>query len=247
MYYGRWDLQCTWQECGFGHGSGVCRGVIISGGNYTSPALPFQNRASRIWAERNRVHIVNIVTLPSGSKYMLDVGFGGDGATKPLPLISGHITQNLGSQQVRLLHGTIPQQLDQSQKLWIYQYRNREEQEWNSFFAFPETEFLPMDFEVMSFYTSQHQGGTNFQTRTVLVIRFLLGEREGREEVVGKVMLVNGDVKRNDGGRTRVVEVCRTEDDRVRALREHFEIELTEEEILGIKGRNVELREEEYE
>jgi hypothetical protein len=178
---------------------------------------------------------------------MLDVGFGGDGATKPLPLISEHITHNLGTQEIRLLHSTIPQQHDQSQKLWIYQYRNGKDKEWNSFYAFPETEFLPADFEVMSFYTSQYMGGTNFQTRTVLIVRFLLGKvedgerEEGREEIVGKVMLVNGEVKRNDGGKTRLILTCTTEEERVWALKEHFEIELTEEEIYGIKGRNVEL------
>jgi arylamine N-acetyltransferase len=174
---------------------------------------------------------------------MLDVGFGGDGATKPLPLISEHVTQNLGTQEIRLLHSAIPQQVDQSQKLWIYQYRNEKDKEWNSFYAFPEAEFLPADFEVMSFFTSQSMGETNFQTRTVLIVRFLLGRvGDGEEEgIVGKVMLVNGEVKRNDGGKTRVVMTCKNEEERVKALKKHFEIELTEEEINGIKGRNVEL------
>lgn len=34
-----------------------------------------------------KVHIVNLVTLPDGTKWMTDVGFGGDGATKPMPLV----------------------------------------------------------------------------------------------------------------------------------------------------------------
>ncbi|PMD52559.1 uncharacterized protein K444DRAFT_619932 [Hyaloscypha bicolor E] len=95
----------------------------------------------------------------------------------------------------------------------------------------------------MSFFTSQSTGETNFQTRTVLIVRFLLGRvGDGKEEgIVGKVMLVNGEVKRNDGGKTRVVMTCKNEEERVNALRKHFEIELTEEEINGIKGRNVEL------
>jgi hypothetical protein len=54
-------------------------------------------------------------------------------------------------------------------------------------------------------------------------------------------MLVNGEVKRNDGGRTRVVQVCKTEEERVKALRDHFAIELPEEEINGIKGMSTEL------
>ena len=77
----------------------------------------------------------------------------------------------------------------------------------------------------------------SFQTWTVLVVKFL---REG-ENVVGKVMMVNGDVKRNDGGRTGLVRRCETEDDRLDALKEHFGITLTEEEREGIRGRVVEL------
>ncbi len=111
---------------------------------------------------------------------------------------------------------------------------------WNSFFAFSEIEFLPADFEVMNFFTCQNTGEINFQRRTVLIVRFLRGREEG-DGVVGKVMLVAGEVKRNNGGMTSVVLVCKTEEERVKALREYFDIQLVEEEISGIRGRNVEL------
>ena len=77
----------------------------------------------------------------------------------------------------------------------------------------------------------------NFQTRTVLIVRFL---REG-ESVVGKVMLVNGEVKRNMGGKTETVMVCRTEAERVHAMEEYFGISLTVEEKDSVSGRNVDL------
>lgn len=80
-------------------------------------------------------------------------------------------------------------------------------------------------------------GCRNFQTRRVLVVRFL---REG-EAVVGKLMLMNGEVKQNMGGKTETVMVCRTESERVRALEEYFNITLTEEERGGVRGRNVDL------
>ena len=171
---------------------------------------------------------------------MVDVAFGGDGATKPLPLISGHVEQNLGPQEIRLLYSTISHQIDQSKKLWIYQYRNGKDKEWNSFYAFPDIEFLPQDFEIMNYFTSTSQGW-NFQTRTVLIVRFLRGKDAEAEKIVGKVMLVNGEVKRNMGGKTEVVQVCQTEEERVRALEEYFAITLTEEEKDGVRGRNVEL------
>jgi arylamine N-acetyltransferase len=180
---------------------------------------------------------VNIVTLPDGSKYVVDVGFGGDGPTMPMPLISEQPMRNLGAQEVRLVYDRIPQQVDKGQKFWIYQYRNGPEREWNSYYCFPGLEFMPEDLVVMNHYTSTYQGGTNFQTRRVLVVRFL---RE-RREIVGKVMLVDGEVKRNLGGRTEMVMVCEREEERIRALGEHFNVSLTAEEVAGINGRNVEL------
>ncbi|TVY40342.1 Arylamine N-acetyltransferase [Lachnellula subtilissima] len=194
------------------------------------------------------VHIVNIITLPSGSKYHCDVGFGGDGATKPLPLISGHVTRNLGSQEIRLVHEALPHSSQQDQLHlfevgkevefeieieWIYQYRNSPTLPWNAFYAFPELEFSAPDFEIMSYFTSTSTSVVNFQTRTVLIVRFLLGrvssepnDKNGEADelngqggvdgpdceiddgtgelghlgIVGKIMLVNGEVKRNDGG-----------------------------------------------
>ncbi|KAH8589279.1 arylamine N-acetyltransferase 1 [Bisporella sp. PMI_857] len=185
------------------------------------------------------VHIVNIVTLPDGEKYMVDIGFGGDGATKPLPLVPNTPTHNLGTQEIQLSYSNIPPQTTRrsTQKFWIYQYRNSPTAPWNDFYAFAEFEFFPNDFEVMNFYTSTSESETNFQTRRVLVIRFL---REG-ERIVGKVMLVDGLVKRNLGGKTETVVECKTENERVKALEEHFAIMLTEEERDSVRGRNVDL------
>ncbi|KAF2259221.1 cysteine proteinase [Lojkania enalia] len=192
------------------------------------------------------VHIVNIVTLPSGAKYMLDVGFGGDGATKPLPLLSGHSTHNLGNQEIRLIYDHIPTQTHRTEasKLWIYQYRNGPHLPWNSFYAFPELEFLESDFRIMNWYTGSHP--ESFQVFTLLVIKFLKREKEGakngEQEVYGKRMLVNGTVKENLGGRTRVVQECATEEERVRALEGLFGIILTGEEREGIMGHPTELK-----
>jgi len=177
-----------------------------------------------------RVHIVNIVTFSDGSKYMVDVGFGGDGATAPLPLLEGHVTHNIGSQEIQLVHGTIDQQVDKSRKLWIYQYRNGADKPWNSFYCFPEFEFLHADFEVMNCFTSTSPDC--FQTSTMLVIKFL----RKADEIYGKIMLVNGEVKENTGGKTRVIKVCKTDEERVESLKEYFGITITNEQREGIRG-----------
>ena len=181
------------------------------------------------------IHMVNIVTFEDGVKYMVDVSFGGDGAIKPIPLIEGRVIQNIGSQELQLVRDILPGQSTTSQKLWIYQYRNGQDRPWNSFYCFPELEFTHADFEGMNHFTSQSPA--SFHTWTVIIVKFL---RE-REKIVGKTMLIDGAVKENLGGRTVLLRSCKTEDDRLAALREYFGITLTSEEVGGIKGRTTEL------
>lgn len=189
---------------------------------------------------------MNIVTLSDSSRWSVDVGFGGDGATKPLPLIPDHITPNIGTQELRLTRDFLPTQTERTPGLerWIYQYRNAPQNPWNSFYSFSDAfEFSPIDFEAMNFYTSAHP--QSFQTRQVLVVKFLRRLKEGsttEQEVYGKRMLVDGVVKENLGGRTRVVERCRTEKERVEALERWFGICFSEEEREAIRGWRTELK-----
>ena len=179
-----------------------------------------------------RVHIVNIVTLDNGDKYVVDVAFGGDGPTRPMRLAENHIITNLGSQQIRLAKKPIPQ-FDTEYEFWIYQYRNSLDSPWHSFYCFMEVPFIYEDFSIMSYWTST----ASHQTWTVLIVKF---QRE-EGHVSGKIMLVNDMVKRNMGGKTIVVQVCKNEEERIQALSEHFGITLIDEEQKGIKGTVTEL------
>lgn len=171
------------------------------------------------------------MTLDEG-KYVSDVAFGGDGPTAPMKLVENDIVTNLGSQEVRYALETIPQ-FESEQKYWIYQYRNRKDRAWNSYYSFQEIPFHYNDFEVFNYFTSTN----SHQVHTVLIVRFL---REG-SEIVGKVMLVNGTVKKNLGGKTEVVFKAKTEEERVEALRIYFGITLTDLERSAIHGRSTEL------
>jgi len=190
------------------------------------------------------VHIVNIVELSDGSKWMCDVAFGGDGATKPLPLLEDHVTHNMGTQEVRLVQDHIPAQVDRRPhtKMWIYQYRNSADQAWNSFFAFYEVEFSAEDFGVMNWYTGHSPESP--QLGGLLVIKFLRREKkdgEGEDEIYGKRMLIGETIKENLGGKTSMVETCASEKERIAALEKWFDITLTEEEAGGIAGWKTEL------
>jgi arylamine N-acetyltransferase len=179
---------------------------------------------------------VNIIILPDGSRYSCDVGFGGDGPTRPLPLISGNIIPNLGSQEIRLQHEVIPDYLTEPQKLWVYQYRNGAAKPWNSFYTFGENEWLPRDFDAINYWASTYPD--TIQTNNMLIVRFLKRPESG---IYGKVMLVNNEVKQNLGGKTSLLQTCKTENERIEVLKSVFDITLSDEERLGIKGRLTEL------
>ncbi|WAO94951.1 Hypothetical protein NCS54_01255800 [Fusarium falciforme] len=187
-------------------------------------------------------HIVNIVTFPDGSKYHSDVAFGGDGATMPMPLIDGLVHENLGTQQIRLVKDWIPHQVHRTEetKLWIYQYRNSVDKEWNSFYSFPGIEFYALDWGVVNWWINTHPD--SHQRRNALTIKFLRWpvERDEKykweQEIYGKMMLVNGVVKQNLGGKTKVITICETEEQRIEALEKYFDISLTDEEKSGIRG-----------
>lgn len=182
------------------------------------------------------VHVVNIVTLQDGSKWMVDVGFGGDGATKPLPLIDGATVHNLGTQEIRLIRDKIPEQVNPEQLYWIYQYRNSPDAEWNSFYAFPGVEFSLADFGIINWWACNCP--QSFQTFTVLVVKFYRQD----DKIVGKVMLINDTIKRNLGGKTEVVAVLKSENERIAALRQWFDIQLSNIEEVAIAGHTTEIR-----
>jgi arylamine N-acetyltransferase len=187
--------------------------------------------------------MINIITFPDGQKWACDVAFGGDGMTVPMLLAEGNIITNLGTQEIRYAYEPITQlparkPTIQPSLFWTYQYRNSPSQPWNSFYVFREHEFLLEDFRIMSYYAST--SAESFSTYTVVAVKFLRGE--GADRVTGKVMLINGTVKRNLGGKTEVVEECETEEQRVTALKKWFGIELSEAQREGIKGYVSELR-----
>ncbi|KAJ5771617.1 hypothetical protein N7520_002146 [Penicillium odoratum] len=184
-------------------------------------------------------HIVNILEL-NGIQYHIDVAFGGDGPTKPIPMISGSTIRNLGTQEVRLIYGNMSKQSRPSQKLWIYQYRNGVDKEWNSFYSFGEFEFFQEDFAVINRYTSWDTITKNNHW----IVKFLRegevgglqllegelcacahGDDEDEVGIVGKIMYVNGDVKLNMGGKTRVIDSFKTEEEKLAGLKKWFAFE----------------------
>ena len=173
--------------------------------------------------------MINIITLPDGQKYMLDVGFGSDGPTRPLPLVHGQVLQGILPQELRLVRENIAENTDPDQKLWIYQRRYSPEDEWNSTYCFTEVEFLPQDYEMMNFWTSQSR--KSMFTSRVVAVKMIMEN----ETVVGTLSLAGGEIKRRIRGSTERW-ICKTEQERVEALKTWFKIELAADEQKGIRG-----------
>lgn len=214
--------------------------------------------ALRLIADVNGV-VVNLVLLEDGSIWSCDVGFGGDGPTSPLqllPLPAGqepHVTNNLGAQAVRLRKGQLPDTLrKEANQVWFYEYRNGKDADWNTYYAFSEMEASAWDLECANWWVASHP--ESFQRKQILVVKFLRSrgtqaqnansgkDAEVEGKVVGKIMLADGVLKRNMGGKTEVVKICRTEEERVQVLEEHFGIYLTDKERQGIQGFETQLK-----
>lgn len=219
-----------------------------------------------------RCLVVNLVLLDGGSIWSCDVGFGGDGPTSPLLLSSTpgkepEVVDNLGAQEIRLRKGVFPGVArEEANQVWLYEYRNSKTASWNTYYAFGEAEASSSDLECCNFWVASHPD--SFQRKQILVVKFLtnhteqttsedkcasgatqtLDIKQAREtvnevEVIGKVMLADGVVKRNMGGKTEVLKVCRSEEERIGALKHYFGICLTKEEQGAIKDFETELRE----
>lgn len=99
---------------------------------------------------------------------------------------------------------------------------------------------MEADFRILNFWTS---GASSFQSALQLVVLFLRRTgKDGKEEIYGKRMLSGNVVKENLGGKTAVVEVCESEEQRVEALRKWFGITLSQEEKEGVRGWQTEIK-----
>jgi arylamine N-acetyltransferase len=181
--------------------------------------------------------MINIVIIED-QRYLVDVGFGADVATHPLPLVSGHVCTGIAPQSIRLEYKRLEQHTDPSQRVWVYSHRDNDDAPWVEAYSFLEVEFFPQDYEVMNLSTMTLP--QSFFTQTVLCIKILLSEEtEGME---GVLILHQNVVKKRIRGVTNVLEELKSEEDRVKALQKWFGIVLNEEEKNGIIGLATELR-----
>ncbi|KAI9931346.1 hypothetical protein ASPWEDRAFT_34071 [Aspergillus wentii DTO 134E9] len=176
-------------------------------------------------------HMLLIVTI-EGRKYMVDVGFGSNCATRPLPLEENAVATFIAPGEMRLIKDSIPELTDKSQRLWIYQVRYTPESEWIPQICFSEVEFLPQDFAVLNFFTSQNP--VSWFTQSFVCARMIL-DGSGND-IQGQYIMWGNDVKMRVRGQSEVLQTLKTEEDRIQALARWFDMRFREDEILAIRG-----------
>ncbi|KAJ5823177.1 Arylamine N-acetyltransferase [Penicillium robsamsonii] len=182
-------------------------------------------------------HMILIVII-RGEKYMIDVGFGNNCATAPLLLQEGATATAIAPSEMRIVRESIAEFTDQSQKIWIYQTRYNPESDWLPMICFSDVEFLPQDFGVMNFSVSQSR--TSWFTQVFVCMRMILDP--SGTEIIGQCVMSGKEVKERLGGKTEILQVLETEEDRVKALAKYFNMHLREDEIQGIRGMTSELK-----
>ena len=179
-------------------------------------------------------HMLNLVRL-DGQWYVVDVGMGSMGPNLPYPLKDGFETTSIAPRRIRVQLRAISESYgDRSNKMWCYDacYQPGENGEnvWTPVYCFTETEFLPQDYEIMSWFTSTNP--RSFFTRYVTSTKMMTDE--AGEAIIGNVTLFEGTVRETVGSDRKVVKECTTEKERLEALKEWFGIEFTDEEKNGI-------------
>ncbi|KAG4415310.1 hypothetical protein IFR04_011565 [Cadophora malorum] len=183
-------------------------------------------------------HMANIVTIGS-SRYLVDVGYGVDGPSCPLPLESGEICIGLPSQQLKLEKKKLAQHTDPDQTVWVYSQR-REPEDWQEIYHFPDVEMFSEDFEVLNHYAMTK----SLWSQVVVAQRFTFNAavKQRSTELSGTILLIRNQLKSRMGRDKELVRTIETEEERISTLTEDFAITLTDDECCAIKGFMSELK-----
>ena len=208
------------------------------GGRVSRAMSPFPEvRQSQAATYDGWNHMLNLVLL-DGEWYIVDVGMGAMGPNLPYPLRDGFEMTSVAPRKIRLQLRPIAESYathSPKPSLWCYDVcynpvTDPTQNAWVPVYCFTETEFLPQDYEVMSWFTSTND--RSFFTRYVLCTKMLMDELE--ETIVGNVTLFNNLIRKSIGTNRSIVRECKSENERVQALAEFFGIELSDEERNGI-------------
>ncbi|KAI8958088.1 cysteine proteinase [Daldinia sp. FL1419] len=201
-------------------------------------------------------HCVNIVIIGQ-ERYMVDVGFGANGPTHPAPLRHDDPRPHIEGTDalMRFVREPIPQQVDQGQKIWIYQHQISADTEWVPMYCFVDIEFLLEDIRGMNL--SPWKDPSSWFTRKIVSSRFttdaegdagepsFMSDKAVAEgKIDGALILFQDTLKWRREGQTVQIAKFETEEQRLDALKKYFGIEFDEEDRLAIRGTTSEIKQD---
>ncbi|PPJ51872.1 hypothetical protein CBER1_09077 [Cercospora berteroae] len=183
-------------------------------------------------------HMLNLVRIDE-TWYVVDAGTPPLGPNIVFPLQDGFEAVAIPPRKIRLQKRSIPEHYasreQDAQKLWCYDFclhpdQPGREDVWTPIYCFTETEFLPQDYEMMSFFTSHNP--RSFFTYSVLCAKMIMDEAS--QVIIGDITLFNDSVRKTVAGKREILAELKTEEERVAALKDFLRVEMTEEERTNI-------------
>ncbi|KAJ2916667.1 hypothetical protein MD484_g3768, partial [Candolleomyces efflorescens] len=184
----------------------------------------------------------------SSETYLVDVGFGGTGLVRPIPLVSGQKSEVMGvgpTEFHRLIKEPFPHS-SLGQGVWnlevqhvsLGETRLSTKAPWKRMFAFCEQEFFYEDCVAASATVTR---GHPLFTQNILCIRFLL-EDQSPESNLYRIVMYGNEAKARRNGETKIFATFQTELDRVKALREIFDIQVDDASVKFVAGGLAQLK-----
>ena len=197
-------------------------------------------------------HQVILVKLDDG-KYLVDVGLGAQGSLEPLRLKEGATSAGSPGVTHRLVRKAIAPFTDQDQQMWVVEFSTsktstnfprdtqlHKDEGWKPAYCFEDKEWLPQDFEPITFAKSKDPKSMFVQT--LMLSKPLLSE-DG-SHAIGQVTLVGCMITRRmlrsekESWTVEKEELrnCKSEEERIDGLQRWFGVKLRDEEKRGIVG-----------
>jgi arylamine N-acetyltransferase len=161
----------------------------------------------------------------------------GNGPTRPLPLVHEQSSKwGCTETELRLMYREPSNPIVQG--IWTFESRISSQHDWAPNYCFGLTEFLPQDFEIMSYATSTRR--TSWFTFEIICLKMILDDE--KDEIVGVFILSASTLKRRILGNTEIIAECANESQRVALLKDHFGINFSSRARDGIRGLVTELK-----
>ena len=110
---------------------------------------------------------------------------------------------------------------------------------WKVLYNFSETEFFQQDFEQASYFVATHPRGSPLLLEVICVKYFYLDDKK---EDLGFTSMYRDRMRQHLGAETKILDKIETEEERLKRIREFFGIDIGEDVIEHIRGRQAELK-----